>query len=104
MSLDARNLSSVVSEQQRRRPVCAYAQSDQCMCYSIIEMYHIYSSIKKAFSLRNISKVFSHFIYNMFSTTIYLKVFRTFGMITFVIHVYLKPLKTQLVQVLFFSN
>ena len=30
-----------VSEQQRRRPASASAQSDQCFCYSLIEKYHI---------------------------------------------------------------
>ena len=30
-----------VSEQQRRRPACASAQSDQRLCYSLIEKYHI---------------------------------------------------------------
>ena len=30
-------LSSWLCEQQRRRPVCTSAQSDQCHCYSLIE-------------------------------------------------------------------
>ena len=30
-----------VNEQQRRRPACASAQSDQRLCYSLIEKYHI---------------------------------------------------------------
>ena len=29
------NLSSGVHEQHRRRPACAYAQSDQRLCYSL---------------------------------------------------------------------
>ena len=29
------NLFSVVCEQQRHRPTCASAQSDQCLCYSL---------------------------------------------------------------------
>ena len=35
------NLSSVVCEQQRHRPACAYAQSDQRLCCSLIVKYHI---------------------------------------------------------------
>ena len=35
------NLSSGVYEQQRRKPACAYAQSDQRLCYSLNEKYHI---------------------------------------------------------------
>ena len=35
------NLSSVVCEQQMRRPACTYAQSDQRLCYSLIVKYHI---------------------------------------------------------------
>ena len=31
------NLSSGVCEQQRRRPACAFAQSDKCLCYLLIE-------------------------------------------------------------------
>ena len=36
-----KNLSSVVCEQIRRRPTCTSTQSDQCLCYSFIEKYHI---------------------------------------------------------------
>ena len=35
------NLSSGVCEQHRRRPACASAQTDQRLCYSPIEKYHI---------------------------------------------------------------
>ena len=35
------NLSSVVFEQQRSRPACTSAQSDQRLCYLLIEKYHI---------------------------------------------------------------
>ena len=35
------NLSSGVCEQHRRRPACASAQSDQRLCYSLFEKYHI---------------------------------------------------------------
>ena len=35
------NLSSEVCEQQRRRPACAAAQSDQRLCYSLIGKDHI---------------------------------------------------------------
>ena len=31
------NLSTEICEQQRRRPACASAQTDQCFCYSILE-------------------------------------------------------------------
>ena len=37
------NLSSVLCEQQRHRPACASAQSDQRLCYSLIGKYHIYT-------------------------------------------------------------
>ena len=33
--------SSVVCEQQKRRPACASAQSDQRLCHSLIVKYHI---------------------------------------------------------------
>ena len=35
------NLSSGVCEQQGRRPACAYAQSDQRLCYSRFVKYNI---------------------------------------------------------------
>ena len=35
------NLSSGVGKQQRRRPACASAQSDQCLCYWLIGKYPI---------------------------------------------------------------
>ena len=35
------NLSSGVSEQHRRRPACASAQSDQRLCYSPLRKYHM---------------------------------------------------------------
>ena len=35
------NLSSGVCVQHRRRPACAFAQSDQRFCYSLIGKYHI---------------------------------------------------------------
>ena len=35
MGLDARNLSSVVYEQQRRRTAYASVQTDQRLCYSL---------------------------------------------------------------------
>ena len=40
-AMSRENLSSVVCEQQRRRPACASAQSDQRLCYSPIVKYHI---------------------------------------------------------------
>ena len=39
--LQIKNLSSGVCEQQRRRPACPSAQSDQRLCYSLIGKYHI---------------------------------------------------------------
>ena len=41
MSLHPRKPVLGVRKQQRRRPACAYVQSDQRLCYSFIEMYHI---------------------------------------------------------------
>ena len=41
MGLDARKSVFGVCEQQRRRPACASAQSDQRICYSLIGKYHI---------------------------------------------------------------
>ena len=35
------NLSSGVYKQQRCRPACSSAQSDQPLCYSLIRKYHI---------------------------------------------------------------
>ena len=35
------NLSSGFCEQQRRRPACQSAQSDQHLSYSLFEKYHI---------------------------------------------------------------
>ena len=35
------NLSSGACEQHRRRPACASAQSDQRLCYSLFEKYHM---------------------------------------------------------------
>ena len=44
------NLSSVVCEHQMRRPACAYAQSDQRLCYSLIVKYHIQAWYKRNFN------------------------------------------------------
>ena len=30
-----------ICEQHRGRPACAFAQSDQCLCYSIFGKYHM---------------------------------------------------------------
>ena len=35
------NLSSGVCQQQRRRQACGSAQSEQCLCYSLIGKYRI---------------------------------------------------------------
>ena len=37
LGTDTRKPVFGVCQQQRRRPACASAQSDQCLCYSIIE-------------------------------------------------------------------
>ena len=39
-----------VFEQQRRRPACASAQSDQCLCCSLIGKYHILTCYKRNFN------------------------------------------------------
>ena len=44
------NLSSGVCEQHRRRPACAFAQSDQRLCYSIFGKYHAYSCYRWNFN------------------------------------------------------
>ena len=43
-------LSSGVCEQQRRRPACASAQSDQRLCYSLFGKYHINACYKWNFN------------------------------------------------------
>ena len=37
------NLSSVVCKQQRGRPACASAQSDQRLCYSLFGKFHMWT-------------------------------------------------------------
>ena len=44
------NLSSEVCEQQKRRPACASAQSDQRLCYSLNGMYNISTCYKRNFN------------------------------------------------------
>ena len=44
------NLSSVVCEQQRRRPACISAQTDQSLCYSLFGKYHIYPCYRRNFN------------------------------------------------------
>ena len=41
MGLDAKKPVFRVCEQQRRRPACASAQSDQRLCYSVFGKYHM---------------------------------------------------------------
>ena len=41
LGLDARKPGTGVCRQQRRRPACAYARSDQRLHYSLIGKYHI---------------------------------------------------------------
>ena len=43
------NLSSGVCEQHWRRPACAYAQSDQHLCYSLIGKYHVQTYYRRSF-------------------------------------------------------
>ena len=40
-----------VCEQQRRRPACASAQTDQRLCYSLTEKYHILTCFKQNFNV-----------------------------------------------------
>ena len=43
MGIVARIPDFVACEEQRRRPACAAAKSDQHLCYSLSEMNHIQS-------------------------------------------------------------
>ena len=45
------SLSSGVRGQQRRRSACESAQSDQRLCYSFIEKYHIKACYKRNFTI-----------------------------------------------------
>ena len=47
----SRNLSSGVCEQQRHRPACTSAQSDQCLCYSLTKESIISRLATSKFSL-----------------------------------------------------
>ena len=63
------NLSSGVCEQDRRRPACASAQSDQRLCYSRFVKHHIQACYKRSFiflaSLCSWAGLFeSHFVGN----------------------------------------
>ena len=49
------NLFSGVCEQQRRRPACASAQSDQCLCCLVRGKYHIKTYSKRNFTILAIS-------------------------------------------------
>ena len=51
MGLDIRKPVSGVYEQQRCRPACAYLQSDQHLCYSLIGKYHIKSCKEQNFNV-----------------------------------------------------
>ena len=50
MGLNTRKPVFGVSEQQRRRPACWSAQSDQRLCYSLIGKYHILTFYKQIFN------------------------------------------------------
>ena len=41
LGFDARKADFVACEQHRRRPVCAFAQSDQRLCYSYVSGMYI---------------------------------------------------------------
>ena len=45
------NLSSGACKQHRRRPACTSAQSDQRLCYSLFEKYHMKSCYRWNFNL-----------------------------------------------------
>ena len=44
------NLSSGICEQQKRRPAFASAQSDQRLCFSLIEKYHTLTCYERNFN------------------------------------------------------
>ena len=50
-ALTPKNLSSSVCEQQNCRPACASTQSDQHLCYSLIEKYHIKNCSMRNFTI-----------------------------------------------------
>ena len=50
-ALTGESLSSEVCEQQRRIPVCADAQTDQPLCYSLNAKYHIKTCYKQKFTI-----------------------------------------------------
>ena len=69
MSLDMTKPDFGVCEQQRCRPACASAQSDQHLCYLCIGKYHILTSYEQNFnflaSLCGLAGWFgSHFVGN----------------------------------------
>ena len=49
-ALARENLSLGVCEQQRGRPACASAQTDQRLCYSLFEKYDIQTCYKRNFN------------------------------------------------------
>ena len=50
MGLDARKHVFGICEQQRRKPACASAQSDQRLCYSLIGKYQISTYYERNFN------------------------------------------------------
>ena len=48
--LDVRKPVFGVCEQQRRRPACASAQSDQRLCFSLFEKYYIQTCYRRIFN------------------------------------------------------
>ena len=51
LGLDAKKPVFVVCEQHRRRPACAFAQSDQLLCDSLFEKYHMLTCYRRNFNL-----------------------------------------------------
>ena len=51
MGFDVRKPALGVYDKQRYRPACASAQSDQCLCTSLIAKYHIRTSYKQNFTI-----------------------------------------------------
>ena len=49
-ALARQNLYSGICEQQRRRPACASAQSDQHLCFSLFVKYHILFCFRRNFN------------------------------------------------------
>ena len=66
MGLIARKPDFVACEQQRRRPACASAQSDQRLCFSLTEKYDSLTchmqNLKILVSLCSLADCFQHYL------------------------------------------